>query len=608
MFHSMASLFRRHALPCSLAAAAFLVVQQPLMGQLSSPDPVRTALTSQLAQDLNDGLGLAESDLFSLIVRGAPGEPITAMIPLEGNDFTLDLAPHSTRSASNYKLLVQGADGQLTETTPNPVRTLRGTVKEIPGSKVAASFDENGGLYARIQVPGEASDYWVEQVSMTLAGTTADVHVSYRGSDVVGDGSTCGVNALPASSPGQIALGSGCGTGLCVAELGCDSDVEYYQDYGSSVSNVENRINAIINAMNMQYEDDAGLRHDITSIVVRTSEPDPYSSNDISNLLTQLRSQWLGPLSGTPHDVAQLFTGRSISGSTIGLAWLGSVCNSQRYSVVENFTNSFGCLTDLSAHELGHNWGAGHCSCSNFTMNPSITCSNQFSNGSIAAITGTKISVGCLSPAGPPEVSFNASFTSGPAPLAVLFTNTSGGEVTSWLWNFGDGNTSTQSDLTQIYNTPGTYTVSLTGTGPMGVDTETKLNLVTVGEPLVVFDDLGGGTASPFFGVPDLSASGPLTAGSTLDVLLKQAPPNTLSLAWIAFNSVPAPAFGGTLFANPPAQQLFFPTSLFGTVMLSTGWPAGVPVGLDIYLQFLVQDFAVVGGVSLSNAVHGVTP
>ena len=47
---------------------------------------------------------------------------------------------------------------------------------------------------------------------------------------------------------------------------------------------------------------------------------------------------------------------------TVGIAYVGVVCNlAYAYSVVESdFNNNFGCATDLSAHELGHNWGADH--------------------------------------------------------------------------------------------------------------------------------------------------------------------------------------------------------------------------------------------------------
>ena len=60
------------------------------------------------------------------------------------------------------------------------------------------------------------------------------------------------------------------------------------------------------------------------------------------------------------------------------------------------------------------------------------------------------------------------------APLTINFTNTSVGDGLSYSWNFGDGNTSTGFRPVHPYNAAGTYTVSLTVTGPGGTDTEIK--------------------------------------------------------------------------------------------------------------------------------------
>lgn len=88
--------------------------------------------------------------------------------------------------------------------------------------------------------------------------------------------------------------------------------------------------------------------------------------------------------------------------------------------------------------------------------------------------------------------------SSGPA-----FTDTSSGEITSRLWSFGDGATSTLANPAHTY-AQGTYTVSLTVTGPGGSDTETRANLIAVGAPqgneLVLANPVPGtaGTANSF--------------------------------------------------------------------------------------------------------------
>lgn len=79
-----------------------------------------------------------------------------------------------------------------------------------------------------------------------------------------------------------------------------------------------------------------------------------------------------------------------------------------------------------------------------------------------------------LPPPPPPPTPPLASFTflpeSGVFPLTVQFTDTSqpGGGITSWLWDFGDGATSSEQSPQHTYTAPGDFTVRLTVSGPGG--------------------------------------------------------------------------------------------------------------------------------------------
>ena len=75
---------------------------------------------------------------------------------------------------------------------------------------------------------------------------------------------------------------------------------------------------------------------------------------------------------------------------------------------------------------------------------------------------------------------FTAWPTSGVAPLKVMFANTSTGDFTTSLWDFGDGVTSTVQSPSHVYTAPGIYTVTLVVSGPGGSDTETKEGYITV--------------------------------------------------------------------------------------------------------------------------------
>ena len=89
----------------------------------------------------------------------------------------------------------------------------------------------------------------------------------------------------------------------------------------------------------------------------------------------------------------------------------------------------------------------------------------------------------------------------------VSFTDLTG-SASSWLWDFGDGVTSTLQNPTHIYTTSGSYTVSLNATNCMGTDAEIKptyLTITVAAAPTVVNDTLSACTGSVS---ANLSASG----------------------------------------------------------------------------------------------------
>ena len=79
-----------------------------------------------------------------------------------------------------------------------------------------------------------------------------------------------------------------------------------------------------------------------------------------------------------------------------------------------------------------------------------------------------------------PVADFSGTPTSGTASLSVAFTDLSTNTPTSWLWDFGDGNTSTSQNPTNVYASAGTYTVSLTATNSAGSNQATKTGYITV--------------------------------------------------------------------------------------------------------------------------------
>jgi len=102
----------------------------------------------------------------------------------------------------------------------------------------------------------------------------------------------------------------------------------------------------------------------------------------------------------------------------------------------------------------------------------------------------------------PLTAEFTGTPLTGPAPLAVTFTDASYGVPTSWEWTFGDGGTSTAKNPTHTYAAAGKYSVTLTVRDATGA-TSTKTRTEYV-DALPLTADF---TATPTFGAVPLAVT-----------------------------------------------------------------------------------------------------
>ncbi|RKY19326.1 MAG: hypothetical protein DRQ55_10880 [Planctomycetota bacterium] len=224
-------------------------------------------------------------------------------------------------------------------------------------------------------------------------------------SAVVEQGGECGSLTPPPIAPptqGMLAAASA----PMVAELAVDADHEYYLAHGSSVAAVLADIEAVVAATELIYSADAAISYQLTSVTVRSDPDDPYETSESGALLSAFRAHWNAEQPGVVRDLAHLFTGSNLDGSVIGIAYVGVVCSSYSgYGLSQSlFTSNFPRRVALTAHELGHNWSAGHC---NGEPDCAIMCSGlggcsgeleQFGDSALASIEAEKGSSSCLSP------------------------------------------------------------------------------------------------------------------------------------------------------------------------------------------------------------------
>ena len=416
-----------HAAPRNSKSAAASTVQP-----VAEAPPVQEIVPNQLQiqQQANAYLGLAESRLVQIdLANAVPGQPLTVHIDDVVQPLTLELVPHRIR-AENYQLVGIGADGVPVQFDPGPERTLRGRAHEIEGSHVAGSLMSDG-LYASVVRPN-AERIWIEAIGERLGLADHSLHVIYENCDRLPHGKSCGNDApvidFGGAGEGGVAGGEGGVAGggtICITELANDCDFEFFQAHNSSVPETQDRVELVTNTMNLQYESEVGITHIITATLVRFAEPDPYTVFTNTELLCQFINEWVNNQTGFVRDVAQLWTGREISGNVIGQAAnIGNICDSPpgcstfpcncgafgtdgSYCFVQSdFNNNFGCATDLSAHELGHLWNGSHCNCPGNTMNPSITCTNVFGAATSSVIEAYRDTRQCIDCQQPLEFAF----------------------------------------------------------------------------------------------------------------------------------------------------------------------------------------------------------
>ncbi|MEI6085371.1 MAG: PKD domain-containing protein [Verrucomicrobiota bacterium] len=118
-----------------------------------------------------------------------------------------------------------------------------------------------------------------------------------------------------------------------------------------------------------------------------------------------------------------------------------------------------------------------------------------------------------------PVAAFSASPTAGAVSLPVSFTDSSTGTITNRTWNFGDGVTTNVSgtSVAHTYTQAGTYSVSLTVTGPGGFNALSKPNYITVTNVVVTSYTINT-SAAPVVG-GSVSGGGSQTAGASVTVL-----------------------------------------------------------------------------------------
>ncbi len=167
------------------------------------------------------------------------------------------------------------------------------------------------------------------------------------------------------------------------------------------------------------------------------------------------------------------------SAGTCGLAWQALTnANVSAYRVYarrkdESLFSVLGTVTN-SPFSTGHSWATSASETNWFYAVVAVS-----TNGAESPYEDTVMNYV------PTLAKFSADVAAGTPPLLVAFIDHSSGGVTNWSWDFnGDGNPdSTEQNPVVSFAQPGTYTVTLTVSGPYGEDTKVSVGYINVGLP-----------------------------------------------------------------------------------------------------------------------------
>lgn len=247
--------------------------------------------------------------------------------------------------------------------------------------------------------------------------TPASGVIAYRLEDALIDTNavSCGVGAADGTTSG-LTLYKSLATELApLASLAVDrqldvamvADYELYQAYGAATIDF---LIARMNVVDGLYAAQLGIRIRVGSTRVFESALQPFSASAAPDLLQQLAGFRRTTIASQRLGLTHLMTGRELDDTTVGIAYLDTVCSLQSASLTEARTGklSAALISLIAAHEIGHNFGAPHdgeagkaCATTDpnaYLMAPTLSSANtQFSACSITEISQRIAAASCLS-------------------------------------------------------------------------------------------------------------------------------------------------------------------------------------------------------------------
>lgn len=209
--------------------------------------------------------------------------------------------------------------------------------------------------------------------------------------------------------------------------VGVVADFEFYQ---ATSDDPEGAIIARMDVVDGIWSNQVGVKISLSPLTIFRTATEPFTKTAPSDLLTQVKQYRSSHSDQQQTGVTHLMTGRDLDGDIVGIAYMGSVCNSQTGDSLSEGAHTTLMSALIAAHELGHNFNAPHdgeagaCSTTpqTFLMAPKINFSSDFSSCSLTQIKARIKTAQCLIPYQAPDVVVEVPATSVGAVENTVFT------------------------------------------------------------------------------------------------------------------------------------------------------------------------------------------
>jgi len=293
-----------------------------------------------------------------------------------------------------------------------------GVLEGVPGSWARVSVQD--GLPRGIIWDGR--DLYVVEASADGVNLGAAGTVMYKLSDaVLEQGVSFTGDAVEAPRDAAAAYGDMIGELRAAAQAGAATegvevsilgDADYLSSYANETQ-ARNALLTILNNVDGIFSSQVGVELRVVSVSIAGDHTAGLSATTDSNALLEelgeLR-QRTSALNAT--GLTHLFTGRQLDGDTVGVAYTLALCSPRFASSLTMTHNSAALDTLITAHEMGHVFGAPHdgteqCSSTpqgQYIMAPMLNSSvTSFSQCSLDQINAVIDSYACVKPLPPPD-------------------------------------------------------------------------------------------------------------------------------------------------------------------------------------------------------------